>query len=277
MARPLPSAFYARPLLGLLNVLGVALALASVVGALFDFEWTFAVPTFVVGVAWAALLRWPKTLGKTRVRVGWVASVPLGALNAALIGALAFGMDGDGISPILGALLGVTFGATLWVPAVAMTLLFFGVPIAYAQRLADRGLAGEERGERIVGIAVALIGYLAACRVRVLEIIAPQWSVLPNVPPESTFAIASVGGLAVVLGLVVVVLVTMRGRRRRAFVASVYRDEHAGYRVEDTSDGKFLVRVERHGDGYRVAEVEEALVELDDDGAARNVMARARD
>lgn len=277
MASALPDVFRKRRALGRLNVVGVGLSLASVVGALYGFSWVFALPTLFVGMAWAALLRWPKTFRNERLRVGWVASVPFGVLNAALVGAMICVGDAAPASGWMehvwtawfGALLGVTLGAIVWIPAVLATLLLFGVPIAWSQRLARRGLAGEERGERIVAVVYALLGLLAP--VRLVERHLAGTSPLPY-DGWSGLAIASAGALAVALGLFAVVVATARGRLRRTFVAGVERGDHPGYRIEEKEEGKILVRVESQGHAYRVVDFEEVLVELDEDGSARRVL-----
>ena len=60
----------------------------------------------------------------------------------------------------MGVLLGSTIGAIFWVPGLIATLVCFGIPLAWGQRLAAKGLAGEERGELLVGAVSALVGIL---------------------------------------------------------------------------------------------------------------------
>src|SRR6185369_2778457 len=120
---------------------------------------------------WAWLLRNPKTLEKSPIRVGWVASIPLAMVNAGLSAALLFTLmrsSFDLISFLAMAAYGATLGAIVWIPALIATLACFGLPIAWAQRLAKKGLAGEERGEWIVGlacVAVGVLGLLVSLRV----------------------------------------------------------------------------------------------------------------
>src|SRR5262249_2877163 len=152
---------------------------------------------------------------------------------------------------LVGAIMGATIGAIFWVPALIATLLCFGVPIAWAQRLAKKGLAGEERGEWIVGLVCAVIGVVAALislRMRADDAFASVAGVgMPR-------AFAPLGGLA---GAAATGLALAREARRRRFVAEAEAGKIAGYRVDPTEEGKVLVRVVSQGKGYRVADFEE--------------------
>ncbi|AKV02509.1 hypothetical protein AKJ09_09172 [Labilithrix luteola] len=225
-------------------------------------------PTFVVGLVWALILRSRATVGSTNLRVGWLASLPLAALNGALGGGL-FMLSSRTVEDsqpavfLLGALLGVTVGSMFWVPGLLATLAFFGAPLAWSQKLAEKGLAGEERGERVVGIASALLATLGA-------LIALRGT------PETSGALGTVGlallylfsACGVVAGALAVGMASAREKRRRQFVDEVSKGNVAGYRVDDSSEGKVLVRVTSIGAGYRVANFEEELYELDEMGNA---------
>jgi hypothetical protein len=72
---------------------------------------------------------------------------------------------------------------------------------------------------------------------------------------------ALLGGSAAALALA-------REARRRRFVADAEAGKVAGYRVDPTDEGKVLIRVIAQGKGYRVADFEEDIFELDAEGEA---------
>jgi hypothetical protein len=256
--------------LKVLNVAAVGWALASVTGAVFAHIFNdgrvlalvTSLPTWVVGTMWAALLRWPRTFGKTSFRLGWAASVPLALVNSTVAGALAMGLERDFVFRpsqfLMGAALGATVGAIFWIPALALTMICFGLPIASAQNHAKKGLAGEERGERIVGLACLAMSIVG---------MALSWSSLPE--PQSALWLPRVLGiLGALAGGAAAVLARAREGRRRAFVSRAEAGDVPGYRVEPTEEGKVLIRVVSQGEGYRVADFEEEVFELDATGEA---------
>lgn len=262
----LPAAFRNRRALAILNIGAVATALAAVTVAAFSHMWgarpsAFAVgvPTLLVGAVWAFVLRLPQTVGKSSFRLGWVTSVPLAALNAGIAAAaLIAGETGRsfGLGEILGGLiLGVLFGAFLWVPALLLTLVCFGLPIAWAQSLAKRGLAGEERGEWIVGLACFAMSAL---------------SLLVWGGHDATAAVFARGlsAAGLLLSATSTGLAAARERRRRSFVARVEQGREPGYRIDATDEGKVLMRVQENHAGYRVADFEEEVYELSAEGEA---------
>jgi hypothetical protein len=161
-----------------------------------------------------------------------------------------------------GMVLGATFGAIIWIPSLLATLLCFGIPIAQAQRLAKQGLAGAEHGEWIVGFAcmtMSLVGSLLT-----LTMDQP-----PRPVDEIQIWTARLFGLLGALaGASSTTLAWLRGARRRAFVAAAEAGNVRGYRVDTTEEGKVLVRVAAQGQGYRVADFEEEVFELDAQGEA---------
>ena len=216
-----------------------------------------ATPTLVLGVLWMRLLRRPATVpvfGR-EVRTGWLLSVPLAALNAGI--AFAIGHD-----PFFGFLAGVSFGAMVWVPALLVTLVCFGLPVAWSQSLARKGLAGEERGEAIVGAVSALLGIAAA------------WApVVPSSPldplgddvHDPRVVVVSLSCLALALGGASTLLALSRERRRRAIVADAEAGRLPQYRVDTTAEGKVLVRL-ASGATYRGSALDEVCA-LDERGA----------
>lgn len=265
----LPRAFQRIETLCHLNNVAVGAALAACTGTAFAamyevprLDAAAAVPTLVLATLWTRLLRSEKTFRNTSIRRGWVLSVPLAALNGAFAAAAFLGTI-DGFEPggmLMGALLGLTFGAIYWVPALLLTLVCFGAPIAWSQRLAKQGLAGGERGERVVG-AVSLLFSVAAFAGSLL------WQESLR---KSTGVAQGIAVLGVVLGAAATAIAHARERRRRAFVAAAEAGKLPHYRVDPTPEGKVLVRVALQQD-YRVANIDEELVLLDAEGAATEI------
>lgn len=266
-----PTSFQTPRTLAVLNIGAVGLALAAVVAPVFaaivpyDFLGASSgLPTLLCGVLWAWLLRRPQTVGRTSIRWGWLASIPLAMLNAGLSCGLLMTM-GAHPSPerfLGGMVLGATFGVIIWLPSLLATLLCFGVPIARAQRLAKNGLAGAEHGEWIVGFVcftMSVVGLL-------LSLTMDQASV--RVDETEVWATRLFGILGALAGASSTTLAWLRGVRRRAFVAAAETGTVKGYRVDTTNDGKVLVRVGAQGQGYRVADFEEEVFELDAQGEA---------
>jgi hypothetical protein len=72
--------------------------------------------------------------------------------------------------------------------------------------------------------------------------------------------------LACLLGTAVVAAAGVRGAQRRALLREVGSGRRSDYRVATTPDGRRLARVQAAGAGYRVADVEEPICELDEAG-----------
>lgn len=261
----------------------VGAALAAATAATFSFvDPSFSgivtgIPTFLLGLVWAWALGFPQTVGKSKLRWGWVLSVPLAAANGALAAGLllAMGSSQDVFDPrgfLFGAALGATFGVFVWVPALAATLVAFGLPIAYAQNQAQKGLAGAERGEKIVGAVCAALAVAALSATLRDPVEHPGIDHLVN--KRETLVAAGVvltramAALAVVAGGLAAGLASRREALRRTFVAEVEQGKVPGFRVDATSEGKALVRVSSLGQGYRVSDFAEELYLLDEEGAA---------
>lgn len=246
-------------------------ATAAVFMSLFEapeFGVVAGLPTFLYGMAWGLLLRMRAKVGTSRVRWGWVASIPLAAANGALAGALAMSLDANGdLLPrfLGGGLLGVTFGAVFWVPGLLATLAVFGLPVARAQRLAEQGLAGEERGERVVGVASFLLALVAILHVVAFPPSRHRAEAFVELGPLFAHVLAAIG---LATGGAAALAAHYRGNRRRRFVEEVEAGKRAGFRVDPTKEGKVLVRVTTQGEGYRVADVEEEVLALDEAGEA---------
>jgi hypothetical protein len=295
-----------------LNVVGVGLALATLVGAssgaIFTREafsnpaaFSTAVPTLVVGTAWALLLRREQNTLGSKIWAWWRLSVLLAILNTSLCSGL-LSAYGKGLAKVLGVFLisiplAATIGVVYWLPALSVVLVLFGLPIAWAQRQARRGLVGEERGELIVSLTVTVISLLGLALashrtvsgeenwltkanmtsveenwikhvpimgdVAGLEAVAPlpvAWR-LPDSGP--TALLVALGVLGVAAGALATAMAWRRDRARQRFVAQVQEGRVAGYRVDETEAGRVLVRVQGLQE-YRAIEEEEALFALDE-------------
>ena len=259
-----------------LNIAAMGLSLAAATGgvfaAIFDslgFGLLTAIPTLVYAICWAFLLRMKRTVGKSKLRWGWLASIPLAMANGATAAGLLLAFD-SGSNPIerfaVGVFAGATFGAVFWIPGLLATLAFFGYPVARAQHLAERGLAGEERGEVMVGAAstiLAVLGCFAAGLTAGSTY--PPGAELESVGVVVLYTLSILGFLA---GAGAATLGASREARRKRFVAEVEAGKQDGFRLEQVPEGKVLVRITSQGEGYRVADVEEEILALDAEGEA---------
>ncbi|MCU0656266.1 MAG: hypothetical protein MUF64_13755 [Polyangiaceae bacterium] len=161
-----------------------------------------------------------------------------------------------------GAFMGSTFGIIIWLPALLVTLLLFGVPIARAQKAALQGFSGEERGERTLGLTNMVLSSLVLAGVAL-------------VPAGESNSPYDIPGLIVLCGLILGGLLTgsmtalfahRREQARRRFVEAVEQGKVSGFRVEPAGAGKMLLRVSSEGEGYRAAEFDEELFALDEEG-----------
>ncbi len=262
-----------RRALAVLTSASVGASLAACTAAVFrvlfheaaaQFALTTGAPTLLVGTVWAWMLRSPRTLRGSSIRVGWALSLPLAALNGALSAGLLLGTDGGGLSLerfLSGAALGATLGAMFWLPAMFATLVLFGVPLAAAERLAQQGLAGRERGDRIVGLTSTVLAVLAVLFALPSQRYAGSGSVV----------VAALAAMAALAGLTSASLAWGRERARRAFIRDVEAGRVERFRVDDTPEGRVLVRVVTQGQGYRVADYEEEVAALDREGAVTEV------
>jgi hypothetical protein len=264
----LPMSWRPSRLVAVANVLAVALAMAAAaasgVGIVFrDFNRSAIATlsaTMILGAVWAALLRVRATVGNNGVRVGWILSLPLAALNAVaaeVVFALIERGSGGTASLWTAARVGLVNDAVYWLPALVIVLVLFGLPLAWSQRQASKGLSGREGGEGFVGATTALIAAVSMALVpRGAEVTAGGAAI---------FATASA---AIVLGALTSLWSLATRVRRRRFVAQVEAGEVPRFRVDPTPEGKVLVRVNSQGEGYRVGDLDEVVEALDADGEA---------
>lgn len=263
----LPQSFRAPRWLQRLNILAVAAALAACTGVILapmngapdlgDFDEpaatsvlflgagaASALSTFVFALVWARLLRIRDSW------IGWALCIPLAALTAATACTLC--------SPSVGNfVLGATLGAFIWVPALVMTLVFFGLPIYLARAAAEKGMSSEDRGEAVVGAISAILATGALW-------FATQTSGLNGVVCGSLAAMGAVaGGSALTASL-------LRDRERRLFLAEVRAGRSAQFRILEVGAYPMVVRVSEQGHAYRGSTVTEPVVLLDESGDVRS-------
>jgi hypothetical protein len=299
MSASLPAFFRSLRWLRGLNTLGVGCALGAAVGVWFGNHSVgncFSEPTALgtalstlsVGTLWVAVLR--RLKDPHRLRSSILVSIPLAVLNSTLAFVLVQQPPGllEALSSFLGGLLlSATFGVIFWVPGLMFTLLVFGLPIAWSQQQARKGLAGEERGEAVLGGIVVLLSVLALAMgveraPSSQRHLAEMQDDLLESPPaggppsrrgpdsEASWALAAMSASGLLLGSTALALSWQRERRRRRFVSDAQDGKIQGYRVDDTTEGKVLVRVAIPGsEAYRALTMEdEELFALDEQGLA---------
>lgn len=242
-------AFRERRNAAALNIVAVGASLAACTGGAFRLLWpqtaTYAaLSTVVIGTTWAASVR--VHTRRKGIPIGWLMSPVFAGVNAMMCVALITLGEGrasffDAIGMVV--LGGGLIGAIIWIPALVVTLLLFGLPIAQAQRMAARGLAGADRGEIIVGLVSAVLALL------------PLVTSSPSI--ETVLAL-----VAIACGLGATILGVLREHARRAFVRRVEAGEIASFRVEPSPEGKVLVRVTTAGMAYRVSDFVEEIARL---------------
>lgn len=259
----IPPVLRSNRLLATLNGLAVASAMGALAGAgaglvFRDFDKSGLATlcaTFVLGAIWAAILRVRTTVGPAKVRLGWLLSLPLAALNGVVAEMIFASLDRSDPALWRAAWHGLVYDAPYWIAGLGIVLVLFGVPLAWSQRQAEKGLSGRERGEAMVGAVSALLG---AC----------AWAIMARASSESTsvlaLRLASMAALGLGLCTSVAALVTSALRRR--FVADVEAGKIARFRVDPTPEGKVLVRVTPNGESYRVGDFEEEIAKLDAEG-----------
>lgn len=266
----LPSSFRAPVWLERLNILAVGASLAACTGVLLvpmNLEGILtgseaaegeipagsmmlhagaasALSTFLFALVWARLLRVRHSW------IGWAACVPLAAITSATACALCAPNIGNFV-------LGATLGAFVWVPALCLTLVFFGLPLYFARAAAERGISSEDRGELAVGIVAALLAALAL----VLDV---------GKVGIDAVVIAAFGATAMLAGTSAAVASWLRERERRLFLAEVREGRAAEFRIEETAKTAMVVRVSEVGHAYRGTTMTEPVVLLDESGDTKS-------
>ena len=267
----IPSVFRKVGVIGWLNVAAFSFLLSAGIGTAFStvrpgpgldgpFAQICALVTLALGPFWAVAMRaFPIAFGKGAWR-GWLVCCALALVNAgiagatylALINAHASHPIGDVFaSALMGGFLAVTFGVVFWGPALVATTLMVGLPTAWAKRLTRRGLAGEERGEWILGTL-----FVALCLV--VGIASPSLATQRH-PTFLPLAVA-----ASVTGASAALLAIARELRRRRFVRDAELGKIPGYRVTQSQEGRVLVRVASVGSAYRASDIAEEMFALEE-------------
>lgn len=224
-----------------MNIVAVGASLAAITGVIFSLLFhersviplVTALPTLLFGTLWAKALRWEKTLPGTNLRWGWLASIVLAALNGGAAVGLLFAFErnatgwADRLARFIGGLvIGATFGAIAWVPALVVTLVVFGLPIAWAQNQAKKGLSGQERGEGIVGGASALIALTALLLSIPVDSLRGDTSLHINIVRLLAVAASALGAAAMYTARARPAAAAVRRRRRARRGRSLSRRRH---------------------------------------------------
>lgn len=165
----------------------------------------------------------------------------------------------------MGAAGRVIDGWVLWGSILLLMLVCFGVPIALAQRLAQSGRRGEERGELVIALVCTLVGVASLLGVSLAHAGNPMTS------SRAGNCLVAVSG--VIAGGLVILFLLARERGRNAFVKRAEAGEIAEFRVVPSPEGRVLVRVWCRGEGYRVADFTEEVFLLDEQGHATQARA----
>lgn len=269
------SPFEPSPRLTRSTTLAVACALSAATASALGFAdrllHTLIFSGLISGITtWIAGYAWAHTVQRRRepLRARW--SVAFAAGNAAIascIVAFARGMPPSALSAVGMLLAGATVGVMIWGPALLLTSLLLGRPLAYSRVRALEGLSGAQAGERAVGIACALVSCLA------LAFTPSWWGVVrlfdkePLMVAGTTF-MHGMAVLGITLGTAVAVWATVLEHRRRRFVRAAETGALAGYRIQSRDETRVLVRVTQVGEGYREGPIDEPLCELDARGRA---------
>lgn len=219
-----------------------------------------ALSTLFWATAWARLVR----VRRAGLPLGWLLSLPFAALNAgtALALAITSSPSSHRIDEVLAMVAAGAFvGVIVWFPALCVTLVLFGVPLAHAQRAAERGLSSEDRGERTVGVVAASVSLLA-----MLALVAARFSQRGS---DGVLAVLALAGIA--LGTLAAAKAHRRIAKRDALLAQVVVGERAGLRIDAHDGVERLVRVHEARDVYRGAVELEPIAELRGAGEARAI------
>lgn len=285
---------------------GVMMLVASTSTLVFGVLWTLLVRSRKILV-----------LGRSTISlqpIGWAASVLFAILNASVTGAtvccLTSAIPNDEsmssspffvpVTPSLQILLGAFWGAIgiiYWLPGLIVTLVGFGLPIASAEKRAKKGLDGAESGELLIGVVAVIVAVVSLSILRSSPAVDTpmSWTWLseicwfPGKDPDamadhapiskltSKLFVALYGMIGLTMGGAVTLLARRRKWARRSFIDAVDAGKFEGYRIAARDEGKILVLVTSVGEGYRVANVEEPLYDLDESSSGAVLGRSGRD
>jgi hypothetical protein len=108
----------------------------------------------------------------------------------------------------------------------------------------------------------------AAAHVRVRSL-APLDATTATLRTTAVVPVTAVGIMANLLGVGHAAVAFLRDLQRRRFVREVEAGRVTGFRIDAAPEGKVLVRIANHGEGYRVADFVEEVAALGRDGDIR--------
>jgi hypothetical protein len=256
--------FHPRLTLRLLNHAALGLALgataAVVLGLLQPSLMSCALPTTVLGALVSIVVRSQKPAEDERVRSFYWAAL-FAAADAAVSGAIELQGEAEpfgGHGPALritfldGAFLGVVYGFPIWISMLGAALVVFGFPILWARHLEKSGLAGEERGETIVGSVCAIVSVMTLASCVAAHPLENREVLVPMVLAAGGLLAGGAAALAAVV----------RDTERRRFLDRAASGDAPGYLVETRRGSKVLLRVAPSSTAYRGTDVEEVVFEV---------------
>lgn len=264
-----------------LNHAAIALSLAACTGAalssmfaepdhLFDTEapvgTVCAATTALFAYIWARLLRAKRFSGHAPM---WILSIPFAAANAGCAAATLVALTAPRVDVlgVLGvALAAVIAGFFIWLPALVLTLVLYGVPIALAVSKAIKGVGGADRGERTLGLLTSLYATGAL--------------VFLGLQPHRTLdeiAVSLLAVLSVLVGSTATVISHRRVAHRVRALDAIREGSVEGYRVTEGLDGRrILVHESAQTNAYRDTQRVSEIAELDEHGDVRGASIAAR-
>jgi hypothetical protein len=239
-----PSLFRRAHILDTLATVAVGFPLASLAAG---YDGTpsgaavLAAAILAMASAWWLRRRARLKLGERSIHAGWLGLVLLAAAYGGGLW-LASRLGGDAAAALVDVL------RAAW-PAALGALALLGTCVARSHLLEDDGVAGIERGDRGIGIA----GIVASLVGLALQVGRTSVDSQPLPGALLARAVAAVGLLA---GFAAVLVVQVRARGRRVFVARVVAGEVPGYRMAARDGDKVLLRAAHDADGYRAGDEE---------------------
>lgn len=267
-------AFRSNRHLARVNAIGASLALAAATSSVLGFfdarrNWV-VFSGLISGLTTLPVAYWYVRRMQRDGSVPVLRSIGAAASNAGLalvLVSLSRGRDID--LGLITFMLGAVAGVTVWGPALLLTRLILGVPLAYAHRRAQVGLAAAESAQRLVALVVVGLALAA------LSLTPSLWGLPRRAELDNALLFMQVSaGLALLLGAVVVGWTTWAEHHRSAMVARAAAGTLEGYRLHEGGQARVLIQVSTFGEGYREGTVEEPVCELDAEGRVTRVSVR---
>jgi hypothetical protein len=192
------------------------------------------------------------------IRWGWLACVPIAYLNCAMTIFVVTGRAQGLSERIVMSLVMSVPAAIIWVPALLVGVVLYGVPMELSRHWSRFGIAWRDRGEALVGAVSAGLAVIALIRLWFFASSPPD-DTLPSERSTAVLRIGAAAVFAIVAGGAAVLLAGLRTRHRRAFLRSAAAGDAPGYRVELGMAATRLFRVRAPDEGYRSVGVEEEV------------------